>query len=143
MAFNGSGVFNALPAPQYPAVSGQVIYADYFNAVINDILAGLGQTVVRDGQAPLTGNINFNSFMATGVGQAIANGQWVEYAQWLAGFTAPPVTPRVPNLADQSATTQVVNGNYLEVAMQRWANTIVPNQSQSIQGLAILNFLGA
>lgn len=36
-----NGVFVSLGAPEYPAVTGESILADYFNAVINDLISGL------------------------------------------------------------------------------------------------------
>jgi hypothetical protein len=44
MPYDGSGNFIALPPPTYPAVAGQLVRADYFNAVINDIINGLTVT---------------------------------------------------------------------------------------------------
>lgn len=50
MPWNGSGTFAPLGSPEYPAVSGEIIYADYFNAIINDIIGGLNNCVTRDYQ---------------------------------------------------------------------------------------------
>lgn len=55
MPYNGAGVFSPLNPPNFPAVSGQVISSTYFNAVINDIIAGLSQAVTKDGQTTITG----------------------------------------------------------------------------------------
>lgn len=123
MAYNGSGTFQSLPPPDYPAVAGEVIYAARFNAVIQDILDGLSQAFVRDGQAAATGNFNMNSFRLTGLGAGAVTGHALEYAQWVAGFTTPPVHPEVPTLTDGDATTEVINGNYLETALVRAALT--------------------
>ena len=123
MAYNGSGTFQSLPPPDYPAVAGEVIYAARFNAVIQDILNGLSQAFVRDGQAAATGNFNMNSFRLTALAAAAVAGHAIEYAQWVAGFTSPPVHPEVSTLPDGTATTEVVNGNYLETALVRAALT--------------------
>lgn len=50
MPWNGSGTFAPLGSPEYPAVSGEIIYADYFNAIINDLITGLNNCVTRDYQ---------------------------------------------------------------------------------------------
>lgn len=55
MPYNGAGVFSPLNPPNFPAVSGQVISAAYFNAVINDLIAGLTQAVAKDGQSTISG----------------------------------------------------------------------------------------
>lgn len=55
MPYNGAGVFSPLNPPNFPAVSGQVISAAYFNAVINDLIAGLTQAVAKDGQSTIAG----------------------------------------------------------------------------------------
>ena len=57
MPFNGSGRFDALPPPDFPAVDGTTIRADYFNNVIQDILTGLGQTLTRAGTGAPTANL--------------------------------------------------------------------------------------
>lgn len=66
MPFNGSGTFNALTPPTYPAVAGEVIYAARFNSVIQDILDGLSTCLTKDGQTLATANINLNGFAITG-----------------------------------------------------------------------------
>ena len=129
MAYNGSGTFQALPPPTYPAVAGEVIYAARFNAVIQDLIDGLSQCLVRDGQAAVTGNINMNGFKFTSLAAATVAGHAIEYAQWLAGFTNPPVHPEVDTLTDGTATTEVINGTYLETALIRAAlNAGLPGQ---------------
>lgn len=50
MPWDGTGEFVAIGAPDYPAVAGEVIYADRFNAVINDLIEGLNNCVTRDYQ---------------------------------------------------------------------------------------------
>lgn len=59
MPYNGAGVFSPLNPPNFPAVSGQVISSTYFNAVINDLIAGLTQAVAKDGQSTITGTLQW------------------------------------------------------------------------------------
>lgn len=61
MSYNGSGVFDPPALPNYPAVSGEVIYANRFNAVMQEIFNGLSQCITKDGQQTLTGDINFSN----------------------------------------------------------------------------------
>lgn len=61
MAFDGSGNYVPAAAPNFPAVSGQVISSVYFNAVINDLCTnGLSQVLTRDGQGKPSASINWN-----------------------------------------------------------------------------------
>lgn len=59
MPFNGSGVFNPLNPPNFPAVSGTTIKAAEYNAVISDALAGLTQCIAKDGQTVITGTLQW------------------------------------------------------------------------------------
>jgi hypothetical protein len=62
MPYNGSGTFDPLPPPTFPAVPGSPISSTYFNNLINDILQqGLSQVLVRDGQAAMLGNLNMGN----------------------------------------------------------------------------------
>jgi hypothetical protein len=85
MPFDGSGGFDPLAPPVYPAVAGEIIYASRFNSVINDILTGLGSCVVRDGQAAASANLPMGGFKHTGAGDASGAGQYLVYGQALAG----------------------------------------------------------
>lgn len=81
MPYNGAGNFVSLPPPQYPAVAGDVIRAAYFNAVINDLIAGLTNAVTRDGQSPATGDLPMAGKRHTGVGDATAVDQYMAFGQ--------------------------------------------------------------
>ncbi len=50
MPWDGTGTFVSLGAPDYPAVAGEVIYAERFNAVIDDLITGLNEHYTK-GQA--------------------------------------------------------------------------------------------
>ena len=41
MPFDGSGVFQPLVPPSYPAAAGQVIRSSYYNAVVDDLIDGI------------------------------------------------------------------------------------------------------
>lgn len=79
MPYNGAGSFTAIPPPDYPAVPNTLILASSFNAVVNDILAGLTNCVTRDGQSPPTANLPMAARRHTGVGNAVADS---DYAAW-------------------------------------------------------------
>lgn len=87
MPFNGAGNFVSLAPPQYPAIAGDVIRAAYFNAVINDLIAGLTNTVTRDGQSSATSNLPMAGKRHTGVSDATASDQYASYGQLLSAAT--------------------------------------------------------
>lgn len=60
MPFDANGVFSLTPG--YQAVAGQVIQPSQHNPVLEDIsISGLSNVLVRDGRAPMTGNLNMNT----------------------------------------------------------------------------------
>lgn len=67
MPFDGNGTYAPPSAPNFPAIPGAVITASYYNAVINDIAAGLSLCLTRDGQGDPTNAINWNNQNLTGV----------------------------------------------------------------------------
>lgn len=69
MPYDGTGVYRPPLSPTFPAVGGTVIQADYYNAVINDIAAGLTNAVKRDGQGPWTGAQNAGGKKITNLGE--------------------------------------------------------------------------
>ena len=74
MAWSGSGTFLELTPPTFPAVPGEDIVADYFNAVIRDIHDGLATVVTRDGQSPATANLPLVGHENTGDAARTASG---------------------------------------------------------------------
>lgn len=98
MPFNGSGGFDPLPAPIYPAIPDTTILSDQYNLSLADVFAGLGQVITRDGQSPATANLPMGGFKHTGAGAATVAGQYLTYGQ-----TAPIVltagTAALPSLA--------------------------------------------
>lgn len=81
MAFNGSGAFLPQDPPAYPAIPGEDIIADYFNAIIDDILDGFSNCITRDGQSPPTANLPMGNFKHTGAAAATAAGEYLTYDQ--------------------------------------------------------------
>lgn len=71
MAFNGSGVFDPPPTPQYPAVAGDVIYASRFNAVMQEVFDGLSNCFTKDGQSTPTADFNFGNRKIANVSKVI------------------------------------------------------------------------
>lgn len=81
MPFNGSGSFQSLALPTFPAFSGDIIYAARFNSNLNDIFAGLTNCVTRDGQSPPSTDLPMNGHKLTGLGDGTATGQALTWNQ--------------------------------------------------------------
>jgi hypothetical protein len=96
MPFNGSGTFNPLTPPTFPAVAGTVISATYFNAIINDLISnGLNIAWTRDGQAAASANISMGSNRLTNLANAVNPQDAVSFGQisaLIAGATAGNLT---------------------------------------------------
>lgn len=81
MPYNGSGGFTSIGAPYFPAVPNTTILADQFNLVLNDVFAGLGQAITRDGQSPATANLPMGGNKHTGAASATGSGEYLVYGQ--------------------------------------------------------------
>lgn len=81
MPFNGSGSFQPLPAPDFPAVAGTTIVADYYNNVLQDVFDGLTNCLTRDGQSAPLANLPMGGFKFTGAAAASAVGQFLTWGQ--------------------------------------------------------------
>jgi len=85
MTWNGSGTFNPPTGPEFPAIPGDLIRAEYYNTVIQALCAAFSNTIPRDGQAPLTGNIDANNlYRILNLPPAISNGQAVRFDEFAA-----------------------------------------------------------
>lgn len=71
MAFNGAGVFT-VDTDGNPVVYDTVASETVFNSTMDELAAGLTNTICRDGQSVLTQNIPFNAKKITNLGDASA-----------------------------------------------------------------------
>lgn len=81
MPFNGVGQFVSVGSPAYPAVPNTFILASYFNQIMDDIYAGLGSAVTRDGQSPAAANLPMAGFTLSNIRAAAASGEPLNYLQ--------------------------------------------------------------
>jgi hypothetical protein len=121
MPFDGNGNYSP-PAPAYPAVSGQVIYAADWNEVVADIASGLSNAVTRDGQSPPNANLPMGGKKITGLGAGTVAGDALRYEQVFAGNPAFPdgSTTTTQPLSDNStklATTAYVDATALAATL--------------------------
>lgn len=109
MPYDGSGNFIPMTSPTYPAVGGEVIYADRFNAIIDDLIGGLNDVYLRDGTSVPSANLPMGGRKFTGLGPGAVAGDSVEYAQFAAGIAASqPVDPDLTALAGIATTGLLV-----------------------------------
>lgn len=80
MSRNGSGVYTP-PAASYPAVSGTLIEAAKFNAVIDDMATALTESVAINGQTAMTGDLPMGSHKVTGLANGTASSDAATVAQ--------------------------------------------------------------
>jgi hypothetical protein len=91
---------------------GQTIFASTHNVPIEDIASVLTARYMRDGRAPLLGNIQMNGYRATGAGDAESPQDYVTLAQLqdaIAGITGVPVGVFMP----YSVSSTIVPTGYL------------------------------
>lgn len=148
MPYNGSGTAVGVGRPQYPPQSNEIIYAEYFVTIINDILGMLTNAVTRDGQSPLSQNLPLNGKKLTGGGAATMDGDVLVYNQPLARIQSFAnsvqfiVAPTVPTAPDQTGGSAAASQQYVEVAAARAATDVIPTISKGAEALSIFNFMG-
>lgn len=85
MTWNGNGVFDPPGTPEFPAIPDDVIRSAYYNSVIRALCTGFGNTIPRDGQAPITGNINGDGlYTMINLPPALTPGQAVRFQEFQA-----------------------------------------------------------
>jgi len=141
MAWSGTGTFLELIPPTFPAVAGEDIVADYFNAVIRDIHDGLANVVTRDGQSPATASLPMGGYKHTGVAAASASGQYLAWDQGVAFTNGAKVGYRSPprSLIPAGPYTFVLGDEALmKVKNDALAVTVPPNSSVAFPEGAVL-----
>ena len=81
MARNGSGTYSPPAGSWTNPVNGQLASSGDWTALLNDITAALTQSVSRDGQSPLTGNLQVGGNKITGLADGTGTGQAITFAQ--------------------------------------------------------------
>ena len=81
MPRNGSGQYSAPTNSFNPAINGVPATAADWQAVLNDIVSAMTQSVSRDGQTAMTGNLPMAGNKVTGLGNATATGDALTFAQ--------------------------------------------------------------
>lgn len=116
MSYDGSGTYTP-PSPEYPAVAGSLIKSADFNGIVTDIAAALSLALVRDGRAPMTGDLSLGTHKITNVVNG-ANPQ--DATTVLQVFTSPAFTgnPTAPTQTPLDNSTKLATTAYVEAADQ-------------------------
>jgi len=132
MARNGSGQFDLLVNSWNPAINGVLATAGDYQALINDIAAALTQSVSRDGQTPMTGNLPMGNNKITGVAAGTGTGEALAFQQLFSQGV-------MSDLAS-TATTDIglQNTNFLRIT----GNTTITSFGSNYRGPRFLVFEG-
>jgi len=90
MSRNGSGTYS-LPAGN-PVVTGTTISSTWANNTLTDLATAVTGSIAADGQTPITGNLEMGGNKLTGLGVGNADGDSVEYSQFVEAFVDPTIT---------------------------------------------------
>lgn len=133
MPRNGVGDFSLVTNSWNPATDNVLATAGDWQSLINDIAAALTQSVSRDGQAPMTGNLALGNNKITGLSQGTGTGQALAFEQLFAQGT-------MADLAS-AATTDIglQNTNFLRIT----GNTTITSFGTNYRGPRFLVFDGA
>ena len=93
MPWNGLGDFLLDPTFS-PEVNGNVIDADRYNGLFNDVADGITDTLNRDGENVPRANLPMGGYKHTGAAIATAAGQYLEYTQAIGLGIAVGVIPQ-------------------------------------------------
>lgn len=135
MPFNGSGTYALPVSTDYPAIADTEISSEDHNATLEDVAAALGETILRDGQAPFEANQSMGGFRLTNVGDATADTDACPKGQVDDLITAAEFNTALP-LQSATTTGQFVKSNGTNAL---WANvgyTREARTSNTILGLA-------
>lgn len=133
MSRNGSGTYS-LPVNSWnPATNGVSATPADWQSLIDDVEAALTQSVSKDGQTTMTGNLPMGGFKLTGLGAGSATGQSVRWEQLFSQGTEADIA---------SATTTTLgtqNTNFLRVT----GTTTITSFGTTYNGPRFLRFEGA
>lgn len=102
MPYDSSGNFSLVPGTIVS--DGMTIQPSQHNPPFQDVAGGLSMVVVRDGRAPLTGNLNLNGFKVIGSGNATQPNDLVNLGQ---------VSSAIYQIGDFKDTARILDSNWL------------------------------
>lgn len=133
MARDGNGTMVPVTNSWNVPVNGVLATGSDFKALYDDLISALTQSVSRDGQSPMTGNLNMGNNKINGVSAGTGSGQALAFEQLFAQGT-------MQDLAS-AATTDIglQNTNFLRIT----GNTTITSFGTNYRGPRFLVFAGA
>ena len=130
---NGSGNYTPPNSSWSPAVNGILATSGDWTALLNDISAALTQSVSRDGQSPMIGDLPMGNNKITGLSAANGSGQALAFQQLFDQGVMQDIA--------SAATTDIglQNTNFLRVT----GNTTITSFGSNFKGPRFLVFEGA
>lgn len=133
MSRNGSGTYS-LPVNSWnPAVNGVPATAADWQALINDVASAITQSVSRDGQTTLTGNLPMGSNKLTGLASGTAAGDSLRWEQLF--------SQGQPQDLASAATVDI--GAQLTTVLNITGTTTITSFGTNYNGPRFLRFAGA
>ena len=133
MPRNGVGDFSLVTNSWNPATNNVLATAGDYQTLINDIAAALTQSVSRDGQSPMTGNLNMGNNKINGVSAGTGTGQALAFEQLFSqGVMADLASAATTDIGAQ-------NTNFLRIT----GNTTITSFGTNYRGPRFLVFEGA
>jgi hypothetical protein len=111
MPRNGSGEFLPNNSSWRPGINGVLATAGDWNALLNDISSALTQSVSRDGQSPMQGNLNLANNKITNLAPGTATTDAATWAQLFgAGVQADIASAATTDIGQQNTSFLRVTG---------------------------------
>lgn len=133
MARDGNGTMNPVTNSWNVPVNGVLATAGDFQALYDDLIAALTQSVSRDGQSPMTGNLPMGNNKITGLSAGTGTGQALAFQQ----LFDQGVMQDIASVATTDIGAQ--NSNFLRVT----GNTTITSFGSNFKGPRFLVFEGA
>jgi hypothetical protein len=133
MPRSGTGQYTAPTSSFNPAINGVLATAGDWQALLNDIVAALTQSVSRDGQSPMLGNLPMGNNKITGLAAGTATTDAATWAQLFGASVQADIA--------SAATTDigVQNTSFLRVT----GTTTITSFGSEFRGPRFLTFEGA
>ena len=143
MPFDGTGNYAPPAPPTFPAINGEVVRSDYFNAIINDIATALSLTFTKDGQSVPTATLEFNNQDLINIAAIDAdsidvsnfyqNGNLLEFTAFSRNFLAAADAEKGRILLELGGITQEVSNYTFDRGIVAKRLDIILNASELVQ----------
>ena len=131
MARDGSGGYSL---PNDPLVTGETSDVSDYNGTMDDIATEIANSVAKDGQSTMTGNLKMGSNKVTGLSASSSNGDSVRYEELFQNVGA--------DIASASALAVNIEGSFHDVTGTTTITSLEATTHRS-RKVKILQFDGA